>query len=369
MSDLELDEDQAAVYEIAGEQYVRRSPRFAEAIARAHASQQRPRCICVPGGLETYVARLNDGFVVKRMPDTGHQHAPSCPHFEPASDGSGLQSLLGTAIREDPTTGLTTLKLDFSLATSNGREPQRTSTAIDASETASRQRGLSLRGLLHHLWDRADLTRWHPGFDRKRSWATVRLRLQQAAQQSIVGGQPLSGRLYVPEPFSADDLDGIRLRRSACWSRPPALQREHQALKLVIAEVKAIEPARHGFHALVKHVPDIGFALDARLYGRMERRFAEELGLWGASERVRMMMIASFAVTSVGVPTISRLSLMPVTQQWLPVETVVEQQLVERLVLEGRAFKKILRYDLSRSTRLPSLTLTDQGERAQPVYC
>lgn len=142
----------------------------------------------------------------------------------------------------------------------------------------------------------------------------------------------------------------------------------HQALNLVIAEVKAIEPARYAFHALVKQVPDIGFALDGNLYKSLARHFSEELGIWGASESVRMIMIASFGISSAGVPTISKLSLMPVTQQWLPVENMDEQQLVERLIHEGRAFKKILRYDLSRNSKAPCIILTDRGEAAMPIY-
>lgn len=368
MSDRELDERQATVYEIAGRRYVRRSPEFNDALARAHAAQQRPRCVCAPDGTETYIAKLDDCYVVKRMPETGHQHAPSCPHFESVAEEVGLRSLLGTAIREDPATGLITLRLHFALSKSAVREPRRDTTATEARPADSRLPRLSLRGLLHHIWDQADLTRWHPGFDGKRSWATVWRHLRQAAQQNIVGGVSLSSRLYVPEPFTPGDQDAIRLRRSACWARTAMVLGGHQALKLVIAEVKAIEPARYAFHALVKQVPDIGFALDGNLYKSLARHFSEELGIWGASESVRLIMIASFGISSAGVPTISRLSLMPVTQQWLPVETVDEQQLVERLIHEGRAFKKILRYDLSRNTKAPCLILTDRGEAAMPIY-
>ncbi len=368
MSDPEPDERQATVYEIAGRQYVRGSPGFTEAITRAHAAQQRPRCICVPGGLETYVAKLADDYVIKRMPGTGHLHAASCPHFEPTADETRLWPLLGTAIREDPSTGLIALRLDFPLSKSAVREPRRHPNVTEAGAARSRLPRLSLRGLLHHLWDRADLTRWHPGFEEKRSWATVRRHLQQAAQQNIVGGVSLSSRLYVPEPFTPGDQDAIRLRRSACWARTAMVLIGHQALKLVIAEVKAIEPARYAFHALVKQVPDIGFVLDGNLYKSLPRHFSEELGIWGASESVRMIMIASFGISSAGVPTISRLSLMPVTQQWLPVVTLDEKQLVERLVHEGRAFKKVLRYDLRDSKGVPSLVLIDQGITAEPIY-
>lgn len=366
MSDRELEERQATVYEIEGRPHVRASTGFTEAITRAHANQHRPRCVCVSGGVETYVAKLADYYVIKRMPGTGHLHAASCPHFEPTADESGLRPLLGTAIREDPSTGLIELRLDFALSKSAIREPRRYSIATEARAAGSRLPRLSLRGLLHHIWDQADLTRWHPGFEGKRSWATVWRHLQQAAQQNIVGGVSLSSRLYVPEPFSPKDQDAIRLRRSACWARTAMVLGGHQALKLVIAEVKAIEPTRYAFHALVKQVPDIGFALDGHLYKALGRHFSEELGIWGASESVRMILIASFGITGTGVPTISRLSLMPVTQQWLPVETLDEQQLLERLVHEGRAFKKILRYDLSRRTKIPSLALTGQG-RGQPA--
>lgn len=368
MADHGLDEHQATVYEVAGRQVMRGSPGFAEVVARAHAAQQRPRCVCVPDGIETYIAKLDDCYVVKRMPETGHRHAPSCPHFESVADEVGLRSLLGTAIREDPATGLTALKLDFSLSKSARREPQHQSIATEEGPAIARQPRLSLLGLLHHLWDQADLTRWHPGFEGKRSWATVWRHLRQAAQQNIVGGVSLSSRLYVPEPFTPGDQDAIRLRRSACWARIAMVPGRHQALKLVIAEVKAIEPARYAFHALVKQVPDVGFALDENLYKSLARHFSEELGIWGASESVRMIMIASFGISSAGVPAISRLSLMPVTQQWLPVETVDEQQLVERLIHEGHAFKKILRYDLSRNTNAPCLILTDRGEAPVPIY-
>lgn len=364
MSDREVNEQQATVYEIAGRQYVQRSPGFAEAIAHAHANQQRPRCICVPGGLETYVAKLDDCFIVKRMPETGHHHARSCPHFEPTADDSGLRPFLGTAIREDPITGLTALKLDFALSKGSGRTINCHAAMPEARGGDVHQPRLTLRGLLHHLWDQADLTQWRPGFDGKRNWANVRRRLQRAAHQNIVGGRSLSSRLYLPEPFYLADQDLIRARRSACWMRTAALQTGHQELMLVIAEVKVIEPARYAFHALVKHVPDVGFALDGQLYRSIGRHHSEELSIWGTSQSIRLIMIASFGVNSAGVPGVARLSLMPVTQHWLPIDTLDELGLIECLVKEGRAFRKLLRYGSDRHQRIASVAMTDLGDNA-----
>ena len=159
----------SAVYEIGGRRFEIGSRGFAEAIADAHAAHQRPRCMCLVDGAEMYVARLGDGYIVKRMPDTGRRHAPDCPSYEPPAEFSGLGQVLGSAITEDPATGETTLKLDFALARLPGRSTMPPAGGESDSVSSAGTR-LSLRGLLHYLWDQAELTRWHPGFAGKRSW-------------------------------------------------------------------------------------------------------------------------------------------------------------------------------------------------------
>ena len=67
------------------------------ALAAVYGTAERPRCLCVPGGLEMSIAKLGR-YVVKRMPETGHQHHPECPSFEPEPGQSGLNELLGEAI-------------------------------------------------------------------------------------------------------------------------------------------------------------------------------------------------------------------------------------------------------------------------------
>jgi hypothetical protein len=122
--------------------------------------------MCLVEGVEMYVARLmssHGGYIVKRMPDTGSYHAPDCPSYEPPAEFSGLGQVLGSAITEDPTTGETTLKLDFPLIKMPGRS-QMPPSGSDRDSVASDGIKLTLRGLLHFLWDEAELTRWHPGF-------------------------------------------------------------------------------------------------------------------------------------------------------------------------------------------------------------
>jgi Protein of unknown function (DUF1173) len=348
----------SAVYEIAGRRFEIGTRGFAEAVADSHAAHQRPRCMCLVEGIEMYVARLGDGYIVKRMPDSGSQHAPGCPSYEPPAESSGLGQVLGSAITEDPATGETTLKLDFSMSKIAGRTAMPTAGG-DNDSVASSGTKLSLRGLLHYLWDQAELSRWQPGFAGRRTWSTVRKHLLQAAENKIARGDSLRTRLYIPEAFSVDQRDAINARRVAQWSQAIAAPGKPQHLMLLIAEVKEIVPARYGFKAVVKHVPDQAFALDEQLYRRLGRRFDSALALWGAADDIHMVMIATFSVAPTGIPTIVELSLMPVTRHWLPVEDGYEKQLIERLVADGRSFVKGLRYNLGAEGALASATLTD----------
>lgn len=348
----------SAVYEIAGRRFKIGTRGFAEAVADSHAAHQRPRCMCLVEGIEMYVARLGDGYIVKRMPDTGSHHAPDCPSYEPPAESSGLGQVLGSAITEDPTTGETTLKLDFSMSKISGRTAMPAASG-DSDSVASSGTKLSLRGLLHYLWDQAELTRWQPGFAGRRTWGTVRKHLLLAAENKIARGDSLRTRLYIPEAFSVDQRDAINARRVAQWSQAIAAPGKPQHLMLLIAEVKEIVPARYGFKAVVKHVPDQAFALDEQLYRRLGRRFESALALWGAADDIHMVMIATFSVAAAGIPTIVELSLMPATRHWLPVEDGFEKQLIERLVDDGRSFVKGLRYNLGAEGALASATLTD----------
>lgn len=343
---------------------------FADALAAAHADHLRPRCLCLVQGVEMYVARLagtNEGFIVKRMPGTGSRHAPDCASYEPPPEASGLGQVLGTAIKEDPATGETALRLGFSMSKLGGRATV-PAPGNPSDSVASDGSKLSLRGLLHYLWDQAELTRWQPGFAGKRSWGTVRKHLLLAAENKVARGEALRSRLYIPEPFSIEQRDALSARRIAQWSHAVAAPGKSQHLMLLIGEVKEIVPARYGYKAVIKHVPDQAFALDEQLYRRLGRRFDSQLALWASADTVHMVVIATFGVSEAGIPTIGEMSLMPVTPQWLPIEDSFERQLVERLVADGRAFIKGLRYNLHRGQCLATATLTDTGEAGSLMF-
>ena len=353
-----------AVYEVCGQSYAVDSREFADVVAEAQACHRRLRCMCQAAGVEMYVARLapaQGGYIVKRMPDTGWRHATHCPSYSPPAAASGLGQLLGSAILEDPATGLTTLKLGFALSRMPGRAVVAAS-AGSGSSVRSDGASLSFRGLLHYLWDQAELARWHPAFAGKRSWGTVRSHLLRAASQLIARREPLRSRLYIPEPFSVEQREALNARRLAAWSCAVAEPAGSVALMLLIAEVKEIVPARYGFKAVVKHLPDQAFLIDESLYRRLVRCFEAELALWATGEDVHMIVIATFGVSG-GVPAVQELCLMPVTRQWLPVDDGFGKQLVDKLVAEGRAFARSLAYELPARAPLAFAVLSDCGDQ------
>src|ERR1700674_3814508 len=94
-------------------------PQLQDALAQVYDTPERPRCMCVSGGVEMYVAK-HGHYVVKRMPDTGSRHNTACNSFEPELGLSGLGELMGEAVIEHSPESLE-VRLDFPLARTFGK--------------------------------------------------------------------------------------------------------------------------------------------------------------------------------------------------------------------------------------------------------
>lgn len=88
-------------------------PGLQSALACVYDTPERPRCLCVQGGVEMYVAR-HRLFLVKRMPDSAQRHHPSCPSYEPEFAQSGLGALIGESVIEHAPDSVE-LRVDFPL--------------------------------------------------------------------------------------------------------------------------------------------------------------------------------------------------------------------------------------------------------------
>ena len=352
------------MFELQGRIFLEGDPECEAALARAYESHERPLCRCTSPGIEMYIARLQTGYVVKRMPNSGYRHATSCDSYEPPPGVSGLGELLGTAIRHSESDKVTTLALAFPMSKSG---PRKAGAAIATTPLSVRGRKvrMSLRAVLHYLLEEAGLGKWVPAMAGRRSWAVVRSLLRKAAEGKETKGLALAPQLFIPESFILAEKEAIARRRQLAFAQAKTPTSGAQRLILLIAEVKEFARARIGHKMVIKHMPDAPFAIDDGLHQRMQRAFAKELALWSHLNGAHLLTAATFGIEPAGVAKLDEITLMVTNEHWHGIESVEENSLLDTLVARRRRFVKTLRYDLSPEARIATAVLTDCDE---PVF-
>ena len=346
---------------IQGVTYAATDVRLQEALARIHETPERPRCMCVEGGIEMYVA-LHRLFVVKRMPDTGCRHHPACPSYQPPSHQSGLGELMGEAIIEHEPESVE-LRLDFPFARMPGRSIAR-GTLQEAADVKVAPRRMSLRAVMHFLFERAGMNRWTPAMQGKRNQGVLHKYLTEAAEEVTSKGLPLSERLYVPEPFSETGKLQIAERRRKKFTALQAQADEARAnMALVLGEFKGSEETAFGRKVWLKHMPDAPLLTDARTWKRIERVYGPLFEARDAdtARKPRIVICALIFARSEHLYQIDTASFMLASQEWIPLNGSHEIDLIHALVEQQRRFVKPLQYDAKSAASFPNALLLDAG--------
>lgn len=337
-------------------------------LAQVYGQKERPLCLCCGPGVPMYVARIGARYVLKRMPGTGPQHDPNCDSYEAPYELSGLGHVAGSAIQENAEEGVTVLKLDFSLTKASARRPPVPNDRCDDGSVGTDGSKLSLRAVLHYLWDQAEFNRWRAGMAGKRNWAVIRKYLLEAAEGKTAKGKSLCDVLYIPEFFHPDRKAEITQRRFAFMSRIAAAQNGPRKLLLLIGEVKEIAPSRFGHKIVVKHLPDFPFMMNEDVHRRMTARFANELALWDAGDHVHLIVIGTFGITPAGIASLETLALMTVTENWIPFEHTYDAVLLDALTRDRASYLKGLRYNLPNKSPLASVVLRENDAAPVAMY-
>lgn len=108
-------------YLIVGKNVREDEPQLQMLLGTAYGKKPRPLCLCQKPGVKMYVTKLAGWHIIKRMPGTGGDHAPTCDSYEPPAELSGLGEINDNAIQENPDLGVTSLKFDFVLTKGAGR--------------------------------------------------------------------------------------------------------------------------------------------------------------------------------------------------------------------------------------------------------
>ncbi|KXF74790.1 hypothetical protein ATN84_23240 [Paramesorhizobium deserti] len=328
-----------------------------ELLPYAYEQRLRPLCMCMEPPVPMYIARLDGQHLVKRMPLTGRDHDPSCPSCDPPYELSGLGPLIGNAIQVDAS-GKADLKLDFSLTKRGPRSSPVASSEPSETGIRGEAKKLSLRAMLHYLWEAGELTEWRSTWAGKRGWGRVRNSLLHAASLMTARGEPLNNMLFVPEPFHSEDRDAISARRAAALKDIQTTGPGPRKLMLIVAEVKEFAAAREGHRIVVRHLP-FALMIDDGAWGRLTARYEAELELWRSNEGFHLIIIATFGISASGIASVEEIALMVVNEHWLPFENINELRLLEKLSFLKRKSIKGLRFNLSRDQPIVSVTLPE----------
>ena len=356
-------------YFIKGRTYAAADPGLQDGLARLYGSSERPRCMCVPGGVEMYIARHAE-YVVKRMPDTGNQHHPTCPSFEPEPGTSGLGELLGKAIIEHAPDQVE-VRTDFPISRMPGKSMPRGEAVTDPPEVHAPRKQMSLRALLHFLYERAGFNRWYPAMEGRRNQGVLHKYLSEAARGVLLKGAMLDERLYVPEPFRAEFKEQIGERRrkklALLMSPEDAVQFK---MAILVGEYNGSEATNIGRRIIVKHLPDVPLYMGRKAWERVERCYGAILQARDAdvARKPRVMLAALIYAKREHVYQVDTLSMMLTSDQWVPLDGLHELPLIEALQRAQRAFIKPLKYDARTAAAFPNVLLLDCGMMPLPMH-
>jgi hypothetical protein len=337
---------------------------FESMLESVYKTASRPLCLCSDPGIEMQIAKINEHYVIKRMPDTGTNHSPQCVSFETPPELSGLGDLMGTAIQEE--NGVTVLKFDFPLSRMAEKSSVKEPDEKEKESVKAPSKRLSLRGLLHYLWQDAGLTRWHPTI-KKRTWSDVYKQILCSMDNKQANAARVKEFLYLPEPCTPENMMAVVGQRCSTWSK---FRLNHpKQLMLLVGEV-----AREGITGAcggaisVEEIRDTHLLLGEGVYKSILHSFANELDLWRLSATTKLIMAATVSLSAHLVASLEQMTFMAVTEEWIPFETSPERDLIFSLLKNRRSFEKIMRYNFARDFPMANFLLLDTSPTQTEMF-
>ena len=370
-------DDHSPIYLVDGARLWPSDTDWQRALERAYTRGVTPLCLCRDSGVPMYIARYQQ-FFVKRLPDTGHQHHPSCPSYEPPPGQSGLGEVLGDAVIERGPDRVE-VRLDFPLTRRPGRPVATGDPAAVRTGVAAQRRRLGLRGLTHLLLQWAGFNRWSPRMQGKRNWYVVRKHLIAAAQEIETKGVCLANILLIPEPFSLDDAAAIanRRRRAMAGLQSPDVDAQFR-LMLVMSELKEFSATDVDHRIVLRHMPDCPLFMERKAGERFRKVFECEFEAWahrrsaeqaGHADRagLRFLFCGLIYAKREGLYFVDTATLVMLSSTWIPLDHPYEQLLIDELVRQERRFLKPLRFESKQGASFPNAVLLDTGDAETPL--
>ena len=275
-----------------------------EMLAASRQGNRRPRCMCVPGGIEMYIGRRGRLFYLSRMPGTGSLHADSCASGESTTLFSGIHAYAPGALVEQ-----------------------------------------------------SDLNRISPD-DPARTWSAVRGKLAEAAHWILLGDQSLSQVLYLPESY---DKTRAVASLNACESFITTASKP----VLLCAPLKDLSSSDYSWKVNLKHLPGLRLWVAKDVAAEIERRLGTPV--FSQPPRYSLCLALTKPGRRAGNYTVTNLALIATDHNYFPCQPEQVAQIAAELLASGHSLLRPLRFDCEPGHALADLALLDADDPV-PVF-
>jgi hypothetical protein len=323
----------------------------AQSLLRKHYQNPiRPACGCLSDSRNRELSiRKCHRFLLARLPKTGENHSILCPFYGASESRAAANGGAQSAIVER--NGIVNIKLASYLRVATNLNGPAGGGHAPAGATRS---AITLLGLLNESLHRTRINIWYPNRQRKRSFTTLHNCILDMAQDMVIEGERrrLADMLVIPH-WLQDKPGSLRGNRAALFEKTA---KPDQAA-IIIGRVTRWIPSR-------QETGGIGVGLDLLdelLWMNPETAAAAERSFGQPISEIKNRdrhIIAICTVFRTGkYLTIADLALLRTNLQFIPVDSSYELQIADKLVAEGRAFRKPLRVEGSGFR--PDFVLTD----------
>jgi len=349
--------------------------RWNGALERAHLKTYAI-CHCLADGNERKLAikRVKSSFVFARYQETSHHHRHNCQFYGQSRTQSGLQGYTREAVRQHSEGGL-------AITLARGLQAPRTANENDAppdvprhENRGGRRNTMRLGGLLDLLWEEAGLNKWHPA--KPKYWdLRVGTALLREAEKIHVGRLTLDQALLLPAQRSEKSNSKTIEHQRNLDVLEYGSKRD---LRLIaISPLARFDPIRDTWggrnpnagmpEQVQEYQLRVGtpygmptLMLDAARSASLQRSYDIELAAWRNHKKVYAIVQLALRKTNPKVADILDISLLYLSERFIPLDSSYEGELEEALVEAQRSFIKPMRYEIEDEV-FPDFWLQDMG--------
>lgn len=318
-------------------------------LERARTVEGHGWCLCAEPAPRLVIRNRSGTYYLACWPGGGAEHSSGCDFHRDGGAWSGRSSYRSGALTEE-LDGTARASLSVPLSVRAGEPETRPDHRTPPHGSGGGR--MSLLGLLHYLWERAELTTSPPG---RRNWADCHPALLQAAGQIMIGDRPLTGSCYVVPPFDPAVPDR---HRASCERFINGLGTFAGRTRrgLIVGAVRALAETPYGHRIDLRHHRSPLFVSGA-LYDRL-RRAAPSVFAESRPPGSEQILLALIQRSETGNLSIVAAATMLTNRRLVPADSGHEVVMADALAAAGRAFYKPLRYD-GDADLLPDFVLTD----------